>query len=171
MFIPAHSKNLIAFRCLSNFNSIVVAIREGRRLFTNIQRFLLHLLSTNVAEVMVLIIGLCFLDEHGTSVFPLSPIAILWVNMITSGPPAFGLGLEKASLDSMRRGPHLIKDGVFSWPVIIDMMAYGVVMGTTSLLSVSGFLSKRRRRAQCKPPVCYRRIWRGQRKSWIQLQP
>ncbi|CAA7264368.1 unnamed protein product [Cyclocybe aegerita] len=118
-----------------NFNSIVVAISEGRRLFTNIQRFLLHLLSVNIAEVMVLIIGLCFLDERGASVFPLSPIAILWVNMITSGPPAFGLGLEKASLDSMRRPPHPIKDGVFSWPVIIDTVAYGIVMGITSLLS------------------------------------
>jgi magnesium-transporting ATPase (P-type) len=117
----------------------VVAISEGRRLFANIQRFVLHLLTTNIAEVMLLIIGLCFLDDQGTSVFPLSPIAILWVNMITSGPPAFGLGLEKASLDSMRRPPHRIKDGVFSWPVIIDTVAYGLVMGITSLLSVSNF--------------------------------
>ncbi|KAJ3511996.1 hypothetical protein NLJ89_g3776 [Agrocybe chaxingu] len=118
-----------------NFNSIVVAISEGRRLFTNIQRFLLHLLSVNIAEVMVLIIGLCFLDERGASVFPLSPIAILWLNMITSGPPAFGLGLEKAALDSMRKPPHPVKDGVFSWPLIIDTVAYGIVMGATSLLS------------------------------------
>ncbi|PPR03337.1 hypothetical protein CVT24_012577 [Panaeolus cyanescens] len=118
-----------------NFNSIVTAVREGRRLFTNIQRFILHLLTTNVAEVVLLIVGLCFIDENGMSVFPLSPIGVLWVNMLTSSPPAFGLGLEKASPDLMRRPPHNIKDGVFSWPVIIDCIAYGIVMGGVCLMS------------------------------------
>ncbi|KAG5641780.1 hypothetical protein DXG03_004256 [Asterophora parasitica] len=65
-----------------NFDSIRVAVREGRRLFLNIQRFILHLLTTNVAEVVLLIIGLCFIDEEGASVFPLSPIAVLWVNLV-----------------------------------------------------------------------------------------
>lgn len=67
----------------SNFNSIVVAISEGRRLFTNIQRFIVHLLTTNVAEVVLLIVGLCFLDETNGSVFPMSPIGVLWVNMVS----------------------------------------------------------------------------------------
>lgn len=116
-----------------NFNSIVVAVSEGRRLFTNIQRFIVHLLATNVAEVVLLIVGLCFLDETNASVFPMSPIGVLWVNMLTSSPPAFGLGLEKASADLMRRPPHSIKTGVFSWPVIIDCLACGIVMGGTAL--------------------------------------
>ena len=141
----------------SNFNSIVVAVSEGRRLFTNIQRFLLHLLAVNVAEVLLLIVGLCFQDEHDMSVFPLSPIGVLWVNMVstsnvqkycdpslitpqlTSSPPAFGLGLEKAPPNLMRKPPHSLKDGVFSWLVIIDCMSYGIVMGGTCLLSVSAF--------------------------------
>ncbi|KAF5379843.1 hypothetical protein D9615_005799 [Tricholomella constricta] len=118
-----------------NFDSIRVAVREGRRLFINIQRFILHLLSTNVAEVVVLIIGLCFTDDDGSIVFPLSPIAVLWVNMLTSSPPAFGLGLESAPLDLMKKPPHSIKDGIFSWPVVIDTFAYGIVMGATSLFS------------------------------------
>lgn len=67
----------------SNFNSIVVAISEGRRLFLNIRRFIVHLLSTNVAEVLILILGLSFLDESGMSVFPLSPIGVLWVNLVS----------------------------------------------------------------------------------------
>ncbi|KAG5651926.1 hypothetical protein H0H81_006907 [Sphagnurus paluster] len=66
-----------------NFDSIRVAVREGRRLFINIQRFILHLLTTNVAEVVLLIVGLCFVDDDGASVFPLSPIAVLWVNMVS----------------------------------------------------------------------------------------
>ncbi|KAF8165431.1 sodium transport ATPase [Crassisporium funariophilum] len=118
-----------------NFNSIVVAVSEGRRLFTNIQRFILHLLTINVGEVILLIIGLCFLDELGASVFPLSPIGVLWVNMLTSSPPAFGLGLEKASPDLMKKPPHSIKDGVFTWPVIIDCVATGIVMGGVCLMS------------------------------------
>ncbi|KAL0959255.1 hypothetical protein HGRIS_014526 [Hohenbuehelia grisea] len=118
-----------------NFDSIRAAVKEGRRIFINIQRFFLHLMSTNVAEVVVLIMGLGFLDETRTSVFPLSPIAVLWVNMITSGPPAFGLGLEPAAADLMKRPPHPVKQGAFTWPIIIDMFAYGIVMGATSLLN------------------------------------
>ncbi|TFK19872.1 calcium-transporting ATPase 3 [Coprinopsis marcescibilis] len=118
-----------------NFDSIRVAVSEGRRLFTNIQRFIVHLLAVNVAEVVVLILGLAFKDREGRSVFPLSPLAILWVNMVTSGPPAFGLGTEKASRDAMKRPPHPLKDGVFSWPVVIDCFAYGVVMGALSLIT------------------------------------
>ncbi|GLB44749.1 putative cation transport ATPase (P-type) (TC 3.A.3) family protein [Lyophyllum shimeji] len=118
-----------------NFDSIRVAVREGRRLFLNIQRFVLHLLSTNVAEVVLLVVGLCFVDGDRVSVFPLSPLAVLWVNMLTSSPPAFGLGLESAPMDLMTKPPHSTKDGIFSWPVIIDCFAYGIVMGATSLLS------------------------------------
>ncbi|RXW14101.1 hypothetical protein EST38_g11756 [Candolleomyces aberdarensis] len=116
-----------------NFDSIRVAVSEGRRLFVNIQRFIIHLLAVNVAEVVVLILGLCFQDVERRSVFPLSPIAVLWINMLTSAPPAFGLGLEKAAADSMLRPPHDVKDGVFSWPVVIDCFAYGIVMGALSL--------------------------------------
>ncbi|KAG6861634.1 hypothetical protein C0995_014073 [Termitomyces sp. Mi166 len=119
-----------------NFDSIRVAVQEGRRLFLNIQRFILHLLTTNIAEVVLLIVGLCFIATDGTtSVFPLSPLAILWVNMLTSSPPAFGLGLERAPADLMRRPPHSTKDGVFTWPVIVDCLSYGIVMGATSLVT------------------------------------
>lgn len=79
------------------FNSIVSAIREGRRMFDNIQKFILHLLSSNVGEVILLIAGLGFQDVNKQSVFPLSPLQILWINMLTSSFPAFGLGKEKAS--------------------------------------------------------------------------
>ncbi|KAK7443736.1 hypothetical protein VKT23_015518 [Stygiomarasmius scandens] len=118
-----------------NFDSIRAAIREGRRMFDNIQRFVLHLLSVNIAEVIVLVLGLAFIDNTGQSVFPLSPLAVLWINMITSGPPAFGLGLEKAALNVMTRPPHSIKAGIFTWPVIIDCFAYGLILGAASMAS------------------------------------
>ncbi|CAE7224993.1 unnamed protein product [Rhizoctonia solani] len=116
-----------------NFDSIRSAVGEGRRIFDNIQRFVLHLLSTNVAEVVLLVIGLCFIDGQGASVFPLSPLAVLWINMVTSSPPAFGLGLEKPAVNIMKRPPHNIKTGVFTIQTIGDVLFYGFVMGATSL--------------------------------------
>lgn len=118
-----------------NFASIVNAIEEGRRMFDNIQKFVLHLLTSNVGEVILLIVGLGFQDEAGFSVFPLSPLQILWINMLTSSFPAFGLGREKASSDIMRRPPHDNKRGVFTLQIIVDMIVYGIIMGTCTLLT------------------------------------
>ncbi|KAL8850311.1 MAG: hypothetical protein Q9221_004726 [Calogaya cf. arnoldii] len=118
-----------------NFASIVNAIEEGRRMFDNIQKFILHLLTSNIAEVILLIVGLGFQDSAGFSVFPLSPLQILWINMLTSSFPAFGLGREKASYDIMRRPPQKSKHGVFTAQVIVDMIVYGTIMGTCTLLT------------------------------------
>ena len=118
-----------------NFASIVNAIEEGRRMFDNIQKFILHLLTSNVGEVILLIIGLGFQDDLGFSVFPLSPLQILWINMLTSSFPAFGLGREKASSDIMRRAPHDNKRGVFTLQIMVDMIVYGSIMGACTLLT------------------------------------
>jgi potassium/sodium efflux P-type ATPase len=117
------------------FNSIVSAIREGRRMFDNIQKFIMHLLASNVGEVILLIVGLAFQDSSSQSVFPLSPLQILWINMLTSSFPAFGLGREKASSDIMCRPPHNMKWGVFTPQIIVDMVVYGIIMGTCTLLT------------------------------------
>lgn len=118
-----------------NFASIVNAIEEGRRMFENIQKFILHLLTSNVGEVVLLVVGLAFQDRTNTSVFPLSPLQILWINMLTSSFPAFGLGREKASAAVMHRPPHDTKKGVFTWQIIVDMLVYGLIMGSTTLLT------------------------------------
>ncbi|KAK4644080.1 potassium/sodium eff [Podospora bellae-mahoneyi] len=115
------------------FNSIVAAIREGRRMFANIQKFVLHLLSSNVGEVILLICGLAFFDESGISVFPIAPLEILWINMVTSSFPAFGLGREAASAEVMRKPPHDKRRGVFTNQIIVDMIVYGILMGATTL--------------------------------------
>ncbi|KAI1386769.1 potassium/sodium eff [Hypoxylon trugodes] len=117
------------------FNSIVAAIREGRRMFDNIQKFILHLLTSNVGEVILLICGLGFQDESGFSVFPISPLEILWINMLTSSFPAFGLGREEASRDVMRKPPHDRRRGVFTNQILIDMLVYGLLMGILSLMT------------------------------------
>lgn len=118
-----------------NFSSIVKAVEEGRRLFDNIQKFLMHLLISNIAQVILLLIALAFKDEGGDSVFPLSPLEILWANLVTSSFLAVGLGLEEAQPDIMYRPPHDLRIGVFTRELIVDKMIYGTFMGTLCLVS------------------------------------
>ena len=93
------------------------------------------IVCVNVGECILLVLGLAFLDGGGHSVFPLSPLAILWVNMVTSSPPAFGLGMEPPAARVMRRPPHSIKRGVFTIQVVIDILYYGLVMGVTVMIA------------------------------------
>ena len=107
-----------------NFASIVASIEEGRRMFDNIQRFIVHLMVGNVAEGILLVVGLVFRDDANVSVFPLAPLQILWINLLT-GFPAFGLSLEKAQADIMLRPAQSTERGMFSWEIISDMLIYG----------------------------------------------
>ncbi|KAL2868140.1 putative potassium/sodium P-type ATPase [Aspergillus lucknowensis] len=118
-----------------NFASIVKAVEEGRRLFDNIQKFLMHLLISNIAQVILLLIALAFKDEEDNSIFPLSPLEILWANLVTSSFLALGLGLEEAQPDIMYRPPHDLKVGVFTRELITDKMVYGTFMGSLCLVA------------------------------------
>ncbi|KFY31215.1 hypothetical protein V493_01295 [Pseudogymnoascus sp. VKM F-4281 (FW-2241)] len=120
-----------------NFASILNAIEEGRRMFDNIQKFVLHLLAENIAQACTLLIGLAFKDETGLSVFPLAPVEILWVIMITSGMPDMGLGVEIAAPDIMDRPPQSLKTGVFTMEVMVDMLVYGLWMAALCLTAFS----------------------------------
>ncbi|PWY80901.1 potassium/sodium eff [Aspergillus sclerotioniger CBS 115572] len=115
-----------------NFASIINGIEEGRRIFDNIQKFVLHLLAENVGLALTLLIGLVFKDENGQSVFPIAPVEILWIIMITSGLPDIGLGMEKAASDVMDRPPQN-KNGIFTPEIILDTLIYGLWMATLSL--------------------------------------
>lgn len=118
-----------------NFASILNAVEEGRRLFDNIKRFVLHVLAENIAQATTLLVGLAFKDEVGDSVFPLAPVQILWVIMATSGMPDMGLGMEQAASDIMDRPPHSLKVGIFSTELVVDMIFYGLWMSVLCLAS------------------------------------
>ncbi|KAM3066374.1 P-type ATPase [Clarireedia jacksonii] len=120
-----------------NFASILNAIEEGRRMFDNIQKFVLHLLAQNIAQACTLLIGLAFKDDSNLSVFPLSPIEILWVIMITSSLPDMGLGFEIAAPDIMQRPPQSLKSGIFTLEIVIDMLVYGLWMAALCLCALS----------------------------------
>ncbi|KAE8353222.1 hypothetical protein BDV28DRAFT_111964 [Aspergillus coremiiformis] len=118
-----------------NFSSIVKAVEEGRRLFDNIQKFLMHLLISNIAQVVLLLVALAFQDAKGNSIFPLSPLEILWANLVTSSFLAIGLGLEEAQPDIMYRPPHDLRVGIFTRELITDKMIYGTFMGSLCLVA------------------------------------
>ena len=95
----------------------------------------MHLLISNIAQVILLLIGLAFKDNDNHSIFPLSPIEILWANLITSSFLAIGLGLEEPQEDSMFRPPHDVRKGVFTTELITDKFIYGISMGSLCLFS------------------------------------
>jgi P-type Na+/K+ transporter len=92
-----------------------------------------HILSANIAEVILLVLGLAFKDPTGTSVFPMSPVQILWLNMATSSPPAMGLGFEKAANHLQHVPPRPKNKGMFGRELTADMFFFGTLMGILSL--------------------------------------
>ena len=92
-----------------NFASIVSAIREGRRIFDNVKKYLIYLLSVNISEVIIL----AFSVIAGWP-FPLLAKHILYINLATDGTPAIALGLEPHEPDIMKRKPRDPKESVFS---------------------------------------------------------
>lgn len=117
-----------------NFASCIRAIRKGRSVFKNLAKFLLYLLSGNIAEIIVLLIGLAFKDDDGISVFPLSPVAALWINTLAAGPPALALGLEPTAKDAMDQPPTNFHR-IFTLEYYIDLFVYGFVMGALALVN------------------------------------
>ncbi|KIO24876.1 hypothetical protein M407DRAFT_211793 [Tulasnella calospora MUT 4182] len=118
-----------------NFASILNAIEEGRRIFDNLKKFVLHILAENVCQACTLLIGLAFKDSTGLSVFPLSPVEVMWIILITSGFPDFGLGMISATPDVMTRPPHDRRRGVFTIEVLLDIAVYGIWMSALCLAS------------------------------------
>ena len=119
-----------------NFATIVSAVQEGRRIFASISNFVMHLLSGNMAEAVVLLISLSYVvDSSGFPIFVLSPIAILYINTATGSGPAIGIALDECAPDMMMRPP--VKHGIFTKETIADCIIYGFLMGGMSLLAFS----------------------------------
>ncbi|KAL6055931.1 P-type ATPase [Balamuthia mandrillaris] len=113
-----------------DFCTIARAIAEGRRTFANIRKFLVHLLSSNVAETIVMIIGIV------SGLYPpMTSLQILWLNLVSSPPPAMLLGVEPATPDLMDRKKRPIGEPTFTIGTIADIFIYGIIMGALSLTS------------------------------------
>lgn len=118
-----------------NFATIVGAVEEGRKIFSNITKAIQFLLSANIAEVMCLFIVEMISLISGQPQTFLSPIMILWVNLVTDSFPALSLGTEKAEKDVMLMPPRKSNSSLFAGQMGKDIMIQGIMQTALVMLS------------------------------------
>jgi Ca2+-transporting ATPase len=123
-----------------NFASIVGAVREGRRIYDNIRKFVQYILSTNAGEVVTLL----FAPLLGMPM-PLLPIHILFINLLTDGIPALALTMEPADRNVMQRPPIALKTSLFANGVGRKIIWTGLLIGIMTLVTQKAAL-------QCEIP-------------------
>jgi Ca2+-transporting ATPase len=113
-----------------NFATIVSAVEEGRRIYDNILKVIQYLLSTNVGEILLILV---------TSIFnmgmPLLPIHILWINLVTDSLPALALSVDPPDKGIMNRKPRNSKKGFMTRGMIWRVMYQGLMIGCIPLVS------------------------------------
>mgnify|MGYP000675237723 CR=1 FL=1 len=122
-----------------NFVTIRDAIAEGRGIFDNIRKFVNYLLSANAGEVLVVFLGTLL----GAALFPavfasesalvITPVALLWLNLVTDGFPALTLGADPKSSDVMHRPPRPRDEGVLDRRTVASILGIGVALTATGL--------------------------------------
>ncbi len=111
-----------------NFGSIVRAVQEGRMIYDNLRRFVRYAVTTNTAEIMIILLG-PFLG------LPIAflPIQLLWINLLTDGLPGIALAAEKAEKDVMKRPPRPPAEGIFAHGMGWHVLLVGFLMATITL--------------------------------------
>ncbi|MGL4208378.1 MAG: HAD-IC family P-type ATPase, partial [Candidatus Adiutrix sp.] len=122
-----------------NFSTIVAAVEEGRRVYDNLKKTILFILPTNGAESFLIIASILF----GT-MLPLTPVQILWVNMVTSVTISLALAFELAEPDVMNRTPRApdasILDSYFIWRIIfVSLLIGGMTLVMNVILLAQGY--------------------------------
>lgn len=115
-----------------NFATIIVAVEEGRKVFSNIQKTIQYLLSANTAEVLTIFLATLF----GWDV--LQPVHLLWINLVTDTFPAIALGVEPAEPGVMKNKPRGRKASFFSGGVMSSIIYQGILQGAL-VLGVYGY--------------------------------
>jgi Ca2+-transporting ATPase len=111
-----------------NFATIVAAVEQGRVIYDNIRKFIKYLLTSNSGEILVMLLG-PFLGLG----LPLLPLQILWINLVTDGPPALALSAEPAEPGTMRRPPRPPGESVFAGRLGRHVLWVGALMALVSL--------------------------------------
>ncbi|MGU8354437.1 calcium-transporting P-type ATPase, PMR1-type [Clostridium perfringens] len=113
-----------------NFSTIVSAVEEGRKIYLNIKKSIVFLLSCNLGEILTLFTAI-LLNWNS----PLQPIHILWVNLITDSFPALALGVDKTKEDVMNNPPRNPKESIFIKSDKIQLIINGVLIGGITLFA------------------------------------
>jgi Ca2+-transporting ATPase len=113
-----------------NFATIVAAVREGRRIYDNIRKFVRFVVTCNSAEIWTI-----FLAPFLGLPLPMMPIQILWMNLVTDGLPGLALAAEPAESDVMHRPPRLSREGLLSRSMVRQVIWAGLLMAASALLT------------------------------------
>ncbi|MHB9004512.1 MAG: cation-translocating P-type ATPase, partial [Coriobacteriia bacterium] len=113
-----------------NFSSIVSSVREGRRIFDNIRKFIKYTMTSNSGEIWTILLA----PLVGLPI-PLLPIHILWINLVTDGLPGLALASEPHEKNIMQRPPRPPKESIFADGLGIHLIWVGLLMGGASLFT------------------------------------
>ncbi|ACK73622.1 ATPase, P-type (transporting), HAD superfamily, subfamily IC [Gloeothece citriformis PCC 7424] len=113
-----------------NFATIVAATEEGRVVYNNIRHFIKYILGSNVGEVITIAAA----PLIGLSGVPLTPLQILWMNLVTDGLPALALAVEPADPNVMQRPPFSPKESIFARGLGLYIVRIGIIF---SIISIS----------------------------------
>ncbi len=112
-----------------NFATIVVATKEGRVVYTNIRRFIKYILGSNIGEVLTIAAS----PLLGLGGVPLTPLQILWMNLVTDGLPALALAVEPPEPDVMQRPPFSPRESIFARGLGSYMIRIGIIFAIISI--------------------------------------
>jgi len=113
-----------------NFATIVGAVKEGRRIFDNIRKFIKYTMTSNSGELWTI-----FLAPFFGLPIPLLPIHILWINLVTDGLPGLALAAEPAEKGVMQRPPRPPKESIFAHGMAVSIIVVGLLMGFCSIFT------------------------------------
>jgi len=113
-----------------NFSTIVTAVREGRRIYDNIRKFIRQALTANVAEVSVIL--LAFLMMGDDPLLPITALMVLWINLVSDGIPALALGVEPEEGNLMERQPRDRNESFFADALGARIVLRGLALGGLS---------------------------------------
>ena len=116
-----------------NFSTIVKAVRQGRQIFDNLRKFIRQALTANVGEVSVILFA--FLMMGPEAILPLTPLMILWINLVSDGLPALALGVDPEEKDLMERKPRKRNESFFSDHLGTRIVTRGLALGAMSYLA------------------------------------
>ncbi|MBG1269703.1 cation-translocating P-type ATPase [Nostoc sp. WHI] len=112
-----------------NFATIVTATKEGRVVYTNIRRFIKYILGSNIGEVLTIAAS----PLIGLGGVPLTPLQILWMNLVTDGLPALALAVEPPEPDVMQRPPFSPRESIFARGLGSYMIRIGIIFAIISI--------------------------------------